>query len=81
MTVEVRLSNIGPRARTVQVVERVPVSEIDKVRIEMDTAKTSDGCLPDGDGMVRWERRLEPFGQGRVMLNYILRKHEDVVGI
>ncbi len=80
-TVELRLSNLGPGERTVQVTERVPVSEIDKVKIEVDPATTSDRAKPDANGLVRWKVELPGFGRVRLTLGYVVRKHGDVVGI
>lgn len=81
MQVEVRLSNLGPQERTIQITERVPVSEIDKVRIEVDAATTSDRARPDANGLVRWRVELPAFGRVRLSLGYIIRKHADVVGL
>lgn len=80
-SVELRLSNLGPGERTVQVTERVPVSEIDKVKIEVDAAATTERAKPDVNGLVRWKVELPGFGRVRLSLGYIVRKHGDVVGI
>jgi uncharacterized protein (TIGR02231 family) len=79
--VEVRLSNLGAGERQVLVTERVPVSEIDKVRIEVDPKKTTGGQKPDTDGLVRWTVTLGPYGHETLQLDYTLRRHEDVVGL
>lgn len=80
-TIEVRLSNLGPQERTIHVSERVPVSEIDKVKIEVDAAATTDRARPDNNGLVRWKVELPGFGRVRLGLAYVVRKHGDVVGI
>ena len=79
--IEVRLSNLGASACVVAVTERVPVSEIDKVKIELDSKATTGGVEPDANGFVHWTVKLAPFGHDKVELGYVLRKHEDVVGI
>ncbi|MDC0717174.1 mucoidy inhibitor MuiA family protein [Nannocystis bainbridge] len=79
--IEVKLSNLGPQARTVQVSERVPVSEIEKVKIEVDATATSDRARPDNNGLVRWKVELPGYGRASLNLGYIVRKHGDVVGI
>ncbi len=79
--VEVRLSNLGQRARRLVVTERVPVSEIDKVKIEVDPDKTTGQTRPDADGMVRWTVDLAGSGHDTLKLHYLVRKHEDVVGL
>jgi uncharacterized protein (TIGR02231 family) len=79
--VEVRLSNLGASERRVHVRERVPVSEIEKVKIELHPKETSEAKRPDRDGFVDWEVTLAPFGKAKLELCYTLRKHADVVGL
>ncbi|MBW2456475.1 MAG: DUF4139 domain-containing protein [Deltaproteobacteria bacterium] len=79
--VEVRLSNLGAGAKAVRVRERVPVAEIEKVKIAANVEGTSRGKTPDGDGFVDWEVKLRPFGQETLDLRYTLTKHQDVLGI
>jgi len=73
-----KLSNLGPDTKLVELVERVPVSEIEKVKIEVDQKKT--GRDADTDGFVRWDVRLEPFGRERIELRYVVNRHSDVSG-
>lgn len=80
-TVELRLSNLGAQERQIQVTERVPVSEIDKVKIEVDAAVTTGRARPDANGLIRWKVDLPGFGRVPLSLGYIVRKHGDVVGI
>ena len=77
----VRLSNLGSRPRRVEVTERVPVSEIEKVVVEPDTKATTDGIEPNADGFVRWTATLPPNGTKTLELAYTLKKHEAVTGI
>jgi uncharacterized protein (TIGR02231 family) len=79
--VEVKLSNLGAQPRTVHVHERVPVSEIEKVKIEVDAAATSDRARPDSNGLVRWKVELPGYGRASIGLGFIVRKHADVVGL
>jgi uncharacterized protein (TIGR02231 family) len=80
-TVDVRLSNLGASPRTVAVTERIPVSELEKVKIAVDAERTTRGARPDGDGFVTWTVDLPPRGHQELTLVYELRKHEDVVGL
>lgn len=80
-TATVRLSNIGPDTRTIQVRERVPVSEHEKVKVEVDRDATSDKAAPDKDGFVQWQVVLPGHGTAERVLSYALRKHDDVSGI
>ncbi|HEU5056184.1 MAG TPA: mucoidy inhibitor MuiA family protein [Kofleriaceae bacterium] len=79
--IRVRLSNLGAAARKLVVTERVPVSEIEKVKIEVDASRTSNKQRPDEHGFLRWTVDLAPFGHHELELTYQLRKHEDVQGI
>lgn len=80
-TVSLRLSNLGAEPRTIKVSERIPVSEIEKVKVDFDRRKTSGGRSPDDHGIVTWTVALGPFARERLELRYTLRKHGDVVGI
>lgn len=79
--VKIRVSNLGPEARAVHVTERVPVSEIEKVRIDVDAAGTTDKVRPDPNGMLHWKVELPAFGRKSIDLRFIVRKHADVVGV
>lgn len=78
-TVVDKLSNLGPEARRVELIERVPVSEIEaKLEIAVDVERT--GRDADADGFVRWTVELPPFGRERVELRYVVSRHADVTG-
>ncbi len=80
-TIKVKISNLGALARTIHVTERVPVSEVEKLRIEVDTAGTSDKAKADTNGFLHWTVELPGFGRKTVELRYLVRKHADVVGV
>ena len=73
--VELKLSNIGPEPRTVQVIERVPVSEVEKVQVELPQDRA------DADGFVRWTVELAAYGTQALDLRWRLKKHDDVRGV
>jgi uncharacterized protein (TIGR02231 family) len=79
--VEVRLSNLGAAARHLVVRERVPVSEIEKVKIEAHPNRSTGGRAPDDDGFVAWEVDLAAHGHEDIVLRYTLKRHTDVVGL
>jgi len=79
--IQLRFSNLGASSRSIRVTERIPVSEVDRVQIELDAKATSGAARPDADGFVEWTLRLPPFGQKQLELHYNLRKHQDVVGV
>jgi uncharacterized protein (TIGR02231 family) len=77
--VELLLSNLGRHERVVRVLERVPVSELEQVRVELDPQGTSGQATPDADGILTWERRLEPGATASVKLAYSVKKRSGVV--
>lgn len=79
--VTVKISNLGALDRVIHVTERVPVSEVEKLRIEVDTAGTTDRVKPDANGFLRWTVALPGLGHKSVELRYLVRKHADVVGV
>lgn len=78
--VRVRLSNLGPYAKTIVVKERVPVSEIDKVQIATVPKETTGEKEPDAHGIVTWRVELPPFGRQQIKLRVVTRRHSDVAG-
>ncbi len=79
--VYVMLSNLGERKLSLEVSERIPVSEIDKVKIQLDGDSTTGGEQADSNGIVKWRVELPPLGYDRVQLCYQLKKHDDVRGL
>lgn len=67
--VDLYLSNLGLQPRTVSITERVPVSEVEEVRIEI-LKGTTDKVQPDADGFVRWSRALQPGERAHVALRF-----------
>ena len=81
--VTVRVGHLGlaDRSYDVELVERVPVSELEAVRVEVDGDVTSEGARPDADGFVRWQHRMRPRDRWQVELRWTLAKKKDVVGV
>ncbi|KIG16058.1 Aspartate ammonia-lyase [Enhygromyxa salina] len=77
--VTVKLSNLSPRPATIEVKERIAVSEVEKVEVELTEA--SHGATPDADGFVTWEAKLRGFGREALELTWVLVVHDDVVGM
>lgn len=78
--VRVRLSNLGPYAKTIVVKERVPVSEIDKLQVTTVPKETTGEKEPDAHGIVSWRVELPPFGRHQLKLRVVTRRHSDVAG-
>jgi uncharacterized protein (TIGR02231 family) len=72
------LSNIGAEPRTVKTTERVPVSELEQVRVEAISEKTTEGVQPDENGFCTWNFTLEPYSQLQASLVYRISAAPDV---
>ncbi len=79
--VRVRLSNLMPTPLRIGLVERIPVSELEKLVIELDHDRTRPHALPDDDGFIHWSLDLAPLERAEVKLVYTVKKHSDVAGI
>jgi len=79
--VRVHLSNLDTRARKLEVTERIPVSEIEKVEVSFDAGKTKPSAKPDEDGFLRWMVDLAPRGRTTLELRYVIKRHRDVAGL
>jgi uncharacterized protein (TIGR02231 family) len=62
-TTKLFLSNIGAESRVIKTTERVPVSELEQVKVEVIADKTTDGVQPDENGFCTWNFTLEPYSQ------------------
>ena len=76
---EIYLSNRGDAARELIITERIPVSELEEVAIELLKAETSEGYALDDKGHLRWTLRLDPHRQKKVELRYRVQSHRSVV--
>lgn len=79
--VTLRISNLVDAAKAIEVSERVPVSEVEKVTIAVDPKKTTEAKTPDRDGFLKWDVRLGAREHRTVELVYALARHGDVVGV
>ncbi|MBI4863271.1 MAG: DUF4139 domain-containing protein [Candidatus Riflebacteria bacterium] len=80
--IKIWLSHLGAEPRKLKVRERVPVSEVEKVKVEFDGAHTSPGTVtPDQNGFVTWELGLKPRSRQQLELRYVLKRHKDVTGV
>ncbi len=80
-TVEVQLSNLGVEPLALEVVERIPVSEVKQVEIALDSKATSDGFSADANGFVKWKVELGPRERRTLRLVYQLKRRKEVVGV
>lgn len=75
------LSNIGAEARTIKITERVPVSELEQVKVEVLKEKTTEEVQPDEQGFCIWNCTLEPYSQSQISLVFQVEAAPEVRGI
>lgn len=78
---EIHLSNLGPNSVSLDVLERIPVSELKTVKVEQDLARTTDRVAHDKDGFLKFQVQLPPFGRKTVSVAYLLSRKKDVEGL
>ncbi|GAB4212104.1 MAG: DUF4139 domain-containing protein [Sandaracinaceae bacterium] len=76
-----RISNLGAAPLVFEILERIPVSELEKVKITLDPRRSTHGATADEDGMVRLPVRLGPRSTTTVTLGFEVRAAADVVGL
>lgn len=79
--VQLYVSNISGEPKAFELMERVPVSEIEHVRVQIN----DDECEPeapqvDENGFCRWRLELEPNGHESVALSFRISTAPDVEG-
>ncbi len=77
-TVTVTVSNLGAQPHDVRLCERVMVSEIDKVEVEVGPLQ---GGTRDSDGIVTKALAVRGFGQTSYAFDWTLVVHDDVRGL
>ncbi len=80
-TVTLSLSNLEPVPASFTLEERVPVSELEQVRIDVDDGKTAPPARPDAQGIVAWQVQLPARGTKRVTLVYRVTAPGSVQGL
>jgi uncharacterized protein (TIGR02231 family) len=95
--VAVRLSNLGAEKREVTVTERIPISEVEQVDVQMsapDAYLLGEDDQPGGEeitqvtarayderGLVSWGVELPPLGRRAITLEYKIKSQRRVDGI
>jgi uncharacterized protein (TIGR02231 family) len=80
-TVTLSLSNLEALPATFTLEERIPVSELEQVKVELDDKKTSPAARPDAQGIVAWQLKLPARGTKTVTLAYRLLAAGSVQGL
>jgi uncharacterized protein (TIGR02231 family) len=79
-TIQLFLSNIGAEPRAIATTERVPVSELEQVNVEVIADETTNSIQPDENGFCTWNFTLEPYSQLQATLVYKVSAAPDVQG-
>jgi uncharacterized protein (TIGR02231 family) len=79
-TIQLFLSNIGAQPRVIKTTERIPVSELEQVKVEVIANKSTDGVQPDENGFCSWNFSLEPYSQFQATLVYKVSAAPEVQG-
>lgn len=81
--VELSVSNLDDQPTDFTLKERIPVSEIDKVTVQLDAAETSPppSARPGDQGIVTWQLSLPAHGTRVVTLAYTVTASGAVQGL
>jgi uncharacterized protein (TIGR02231 family) len=95
--VAVRLSNLGAQKREITVTERIPISEVEQVDVQLgapDAYLLGDDDEPSGEeitqvtaramderGLISWSVELPPLGRRAVTLEYKIKSQRGVAGV
>lgn len=76
-----KLENYGDSVETIEILERIPVSDDESVTIEIDKAKTEPAPqnLKPVDGILRWSVTVEPGKSRELRLNWTMQIPKDKV--
>lgn len=80
-TTKLFLSNIGAESRVVKTTERIPISELEQVKVEVIAEKTTDRMQPDENGFCTWNFTLEPYSQLEASLVFTISAAPEVQGL
>ncbi|MBW1811952.1 MAG: DUF4139 domain-containing protein, partial [Deltaproteobacteria bacterium] len=77
--VVVYLANFSGQECSLQLTERVPVSEIKQVEIEIDQKKTTPGFKKDDQGLISWDLVLTAGAEKRVEIFFKVVMPKNVI--
>src|SRR5581483_4816718 len=81
VSVSIFLSNLGGEEKHLEIQERIPVSEIEHVRITLVADKTSGAPDVNEHGVLSWKMPLPPLGRLRLQLVYVVATAPGVQGL
>jgi uncharacterized protein (TIGR02231 family) len=80
-TVWLYVSSLGDTPRTLEVSERMPVSEIEQVKVSLAAKRTSPKPKVDENGFATWTVELGPRAQSQVTFSYDVATAAGVQGL
>ena len=75
------LSSLGDEAKTVELIERMPVSEIEQVKVALSSKRTTPKPQVDDNGFATWVVELAPRAQTQLTFVYELSTAPGVQGL
>lgn len=75
------ISNLGDEPKQLIIKERVPVSEIEHVRIKLIDNRVSPATKADDNGICEWKIELDPYAKTEVLLTWELALAPDVANM
>jgi uncharacterized protein (TIGR02231 family) len=76
--VQLFLSNLSGQEKSVEITERIPVSESRDLKVEINRTETTDSIKPDENGFVHWTVELQPNERKKLNLSYSLQRRKSV---
>lgn len=80
ITTKIFLSNIGQETRQIQITERVPIAELEQVKIKVISSKTTNNQKQDKNGFCHWYLTIQPYSQLEIILVYQIEVSPEVKG-
>lgn len=80
ITTKLFLSNIGQETRHIKLTERVPISELEQLKVKVITSKTTNKKKEDENGFCHWNLILKPFSQSQTTLVYQIELAPEIKG-
>lgn len=77
-TTQLFISNIGDETKVIKTIERLPVSEVEQVKVAVIKKQTTQEVQPDKNGFCTWNFTLEPYSQLHAQLVYQLQTAPEV---
>jgi uncharacterized protein (TIGR02231 family) len=75
----VEINNQSDESRKVIIYDRIPVSEVSEIKVEI-LGETTQGYKEERKGILKWEKTLPPRSKSNIELHYRVRTPEDFPG-